>query len=613
MSSAPSSSSRPRFTLVVFLATTLVAHPELALAQRGKPKPKPPPTTPAPTPTPTPSPTPSTPSTPTTPPGGASDSKKDEAKARFERGMGLFDKKVWDAALVEFLASREAYATRSNTQNAAICLRNLNRFDEALDMFEALQKEFPNLGPSDRAAVDKEIGELQGLVGNIDIRAGENGAGITIDGRERGATPSPPLRVSAGTHVLRVYKEGFAPVEKRVEVAGKQTLVVDAKLETLAQSGRLSISEDGGKGGSEVLVDNVVVGKTPWQGLVAIGDHVVFLRGEGNLGTQPAAATVRINQVTPIVLALEPLDSTLRVEPAPSGASVAVDGVVVGSGLWDGRLRKGRHKIEVAQNGFLPQKRELDLAGGRQERLAVQLERDPDSPLWQEKKKPHIFAEVAPSFPLALAIGGEVADGGSASLPIGFIGRGHVGYELPSGLGFSLDAGYLYLARSVDGRETVLRPVGKPEARGTANDKISLKGLVVGASAQLHRNTFGEKIPLLLRFGMGVFVANANDRRSGDFTPAGAPTLSVATTRTSTDVPYLYVAPEARVGYRLGDRVEISFGVEVMIMVGLGDARWNPANGVVLGNQGLAGYDNQTIVGSTLFLVNPGLAARFDF
>jgi hypothetical protein len=545
-------------------------------------------------------------------PAPASDAKKEEAKARFERGMTLFDKKVWDAALVEFLESRAAFPTRSNTQNAAICLRNLNRFDEALDMFEALLKEFPTLPPTDRSAVEKEIGELQQLVGAIEIRAQESGALITIDGRERGTTPAPALRVAAGTHVMRVYKEGFAPVEKRVEVAGKQSLVVEAKLETLAQSGRLSVTEDGGKG-AEVLVDNVVVGKTPWAGLVATGEHVVFLRGEGNLGTQPANATVRINQVTPIVLALEALDCSLRVEPTPSGASVAVDGVVVGSGLWDGRLRKGRHKIEVAQNGFLPQVRSLDLAPAAHERIAVQLERDPDSPLWQAQKKPRIFVELAPTFPLALVVGGDVSDSGSASLPLGFAGRAHIGYELPSGLGFALDAGYLYLARDVDDRDTFIRPVGKPEARGTANDKLSLKGLLVGGSAQLHRSTFGEKMPLLLRVGVGAFLANATDRRSGEFTPAGAGPLQVDTAKTSTDVPHLYIAPEVRVGYRLNDHLEVSAGIELMVLVALKEARWDPNSAVVLGNQGLAGYDNQSLFGSTLLLVNPGVGARFDF
>jgi hypothetical protein len=560
---------------------------------------------------------------PTTPPAGAAspasvggtsatDAKKEEARARFERGMTLFDRKVWDAALVEFLESRNAYATRSNTQNAAICLRNLNRFDEALDMFEALVKEFPTLTPTDRAAVEKEIGELQQLVGAIEIRAAENGAQITIDGRERGVTPAGALRVSAGTHVLRVYKEGFAPVEKRVEVAGKQALVVDAKLETLSQSGRLSVTEDGGKG-AEVLVDGVVVGKTPWQGLVATGEHVVYLRGEGNLGTQPANATVRINQVTPIVLALEALDCSLRVEPTPNGASVAVDGVVVGNGLWDGRLRKGRHKLEVAQNGFVPQVRQLDLAPTTPERISVALERDPDSPLWQAQKKARIFVELAPSFPVALLVGGDVSDGGSASFPLGFSGRAHVGYELPSGLGFSIDGGYLYLARTVDGRDAVLRPVGKPVAPGTANDKLSLKGILVGGSAMLHRNTIGEKMPLTLRIGLGALLANATDRRSGEFTPAGGAPIAVDTVKTSVDVPHLYIAPEVRVGYRLGDHLELSAGIEIMVLVALKDARWDQANGVVLGNQGLAGYDNQTLFGSTLLLVNPGVGARFDF
>ena len=598
MLSGPSSSRRRIISIVVLVSGLVSATPAIA-QRRPKPAPKPEPAA-----------APSAP--PSAGPASASDAKKDEAKARFERGMTLFDKKVWDAALVEFLASRSAYATRSNTQNAAICLRNLNRFDEALDMFEALLKEFPSLSPTDRNAVDKEVGELRQLVGAIDIRTAESGALITIDGRERGTTPASALRVSAGTHVLRVYKEGFAPVEKRVEVAGQQTLVVEAKLETLTQSGRLSVTEDGGKG-ADVLVDNVVVGKTPWQGLVATGEHVVFLRGEGNLGTQPANATVRINQVTPIVLALETLDCSLRVEPTPNGASVAVDGVVVGSGLWDGRLRKGRHKVEVAQNGFLPQVRSLELAPTSPERLAVALERDPDSPLWQAQKRSRIFIELAPSFPLALLLGGDLANSGSASFPLGFAGRAHVGYELPSGLGFSLDAGYMYLARTIEGRDAVLHPVGKPDVTGTATDKVSLKGLLVGGSASLHRTPFGEQLPLLLRVGVGAFLANANDRRSGDFTPPGGGPVAVDTTRTSVDVPHLYVAPEVRVGYRIGDHLELSAGVEILVLVALKQARWDTSNGVVLGNQGLAGYDNQTLFGNSLFLVNPGVGARFDF
>src|SRR4051812_42183143 len=201
MSSGTSSSRHRVLRTLSFLVVSIALMPP-AYAQRTKPAP------PAP---------------------DASQQKKDEAKTRFEKGMTLFDRKLWDAALVEFLESRAAYPTRSNTQNAALCLRNLNRFDEALDMFEALLRDFPNLSSQDKQLVEKEVRELESLVGTIELLVGnecrratctptelqakEAGAQIFIDGRERGNVPSPPLRVSAGSHVVRVYKQGYIPVE----------------------------------------------------------------------------------------------------------------------------------------------------------------------------------------------------------------------------------------------------------------------------------------------------------------------------------------------------------------------------------------------------------------
>ena len=584
------SSSRRFISFIVLWAVVL----SLVACASAKPKPKP-----------APAPKPAT----TAPEPDDASAKKAEAKERFEKAMGLFEKKIWDAALAEFLASRAAYATRGNTQNAAICLRNLNRFDEALDMFEALLQQFGSgLSQPDRELVDKEIRSLRELVGTIEIRSKVDGAQVAIDGRERGTTPVVPLRIAAGTHSVRVFKQGFSQFEERVDVAGGQTRVVEPTLEPLSQSGRLSITEDGGKE-ADVVVDNVVVGKTPWQGLVSVGEHVVLLRGEGNLGTQPALATVNINQVTPMVLALEPLEASLRVEAAPTGATIVVDGVSVGSGVWDGRLRKGPHKIEVAQRGFLPQERKVELAAGAAQKVAIQLERDPNSPLWKTEKPARIFVEVAPSFPIALALGGELQDSCtgrcSPSFPLGVGGRVHGGYETPSGLGIGLDVGYLLLQQDLSGRDATLRPVGKPAVVANANDALTFRGLLVGGAAHLHR---GEKLTYLFRLGLGAFVASASDTRSGDL--AGAP---LEQRRTQADLVYLYAAPEARIGYRLGARFEISAGVEAMFMVGTSQPRWDANKSVVAGAQGLALYDPLTLFGGTVFLLNPGLAARFDF
>src|SRR5215207_2939765 len=51
--------------------------------------------------------------------------KKEQAKARFLRGLELIQNENWDAALAEFLASRELYPTKVALKNAAISLRQL--------------------------------------------------------------------------------------------------------------------------------------------------------------------------------------------------------------------------------------------------------------------------------------------------------------------------------------------------------------------------------------------------------------------------------------------------------------------------------------------------------
>jgi hypothetical protein len=600
--------------LLVFFVALLV--PALAFAQKPKPKPhgpKPKPTATATEAPPTP-PVPTTTNAPTIPDDSAA--KKEEARARFERGMALFEKKVWDAALAEFLQSRQFYPTRGNTQNAALCLKNLNRYDEALDMFETLVRDFPNLPAQDRALVDKEIAELRNLVGSLEIRCNEPGAAVVVDRRDRGVTQlTSPIRVSVGTHVVQVYKEGLTPFEKRVEVAGGRTVLVEAKLDPLTQSGRLTVTEENGKP-AEVVIDNVVVGRAPWQGLFAIGDHTVFLRGEGNLGTQPALATVKINQVTKLTLALEPLEGKLRVTPTPVSATIAIDGVTVGNGVWDGKLRAGPHRVEIAAEGFLPQQRQVTLAEGRSELLQPQLERDPNSPLWAAQTPPKVVFELFGAPALAPGLGGDLNDactgGCDKGTPFGVLASFHGGYQLRSGLGFGVDAGVFQMTQTLSGRPATLHPVGKPDNLGTVTDEIKVRGLTLGGAGFFH---VGERFPFVARLGAGVLLGTATDRRSGQFAPPNDPAAGYAVDAVSESpsVAYFYVAPEVRIGVRFAGHVEVFTGVRALVLVGLQDARWKNQRSVVAGTQGLATYDEQSIVGKTALVVAPGLGVRYDF
>src|SRR5262245_14346266 len=95
--------------------------------------------------------------------------KKEEARGHFERGLGLFDDEQWDPALAEFLRSRQIHPSRAATKNAAICLRNLKRFDEALEMFEELLG-MAGLSANDRELAQREIKSLAARVGTIELR-----------------------------------------------------------------------------------------------------------------------------------------------------------------------------------------------------------------------------------------------------------------------------------------------------------------------------------------------------------------------------------------------------------------------------------------------------------
>jgi hypothetical protein len=544
----------------------------------------------------------------------AAAARKEEARVHFERGRELVQERAWDAALAEFLRSRQLFPTRGNTQNAAVCLRQLRRFDEALDMLEALFT-FPNIPPEDRDAAEKAMVAVRALVGSIDVRVSVPGAVVRIDERDRGASPfGRPLRVSSGSHVVRVFKEGFRAFETRVDVAGGESVTVDAPLAALTQSGRLKVTETEGRA-LDVVVDTIVVGKTPWEGPLSPGAHTVLLRGDARLGTQPATVPIRVDDVTTIALHADTLDCELRIEPVPLGATIAVDGVAVGRGLWEGRVREGGHRVEAAAEGFLPERRVLLLASGQREAIHLTLERDPSSALWRSQRPSRVVVDLRGSFAFARSLGGDLASSckGScdAGLPIGFHGALEGGYELGSGFGMALDVGYLYLSQTLRDRAIGVTPVGRAEVSGTAEDRLTLRGLTVGVAASIHR---GERFPFTARLGAGALIGSLSDRREATFPDVPGGAVAIGPSGEAPAARYAYVAPELRLGVRLGDRIELSAALEALVLVAITSPRWqDSAGGFALGNLGLAKYGNQTLTSSLVLVFTPGVGVRFAF
>lgn len=576
----------------------------------------------------------------------ATSDPKDLARDHFERGLKLAQEGALDAALAEFLASRKLFPTRGNTKDAALLLVRLRRFGEALDMFNALLHDFPNLSDADRREAGRQIAELDKRVGTVSLEVSIGGAAVSIDGQNVGSSPLGPVHLSEGSHVVRAYHEGFAPFEERIEVVGGAHLRVPMRLVALTLAGRLHVGEASGRP-AHVVIDGVTVGTAPWESSVSPGRHVVLLKGKGDLGTQPASVDVKANGLATITLALEPLDCRLRAEPTPPGALVALDGVQVGHGVWKGRLRCGHHRIEVAEDGFLAARRNVNLRKSRPATVSISLERDPNSPLWHSRRPAHVVADLFVGGAWSPSTAGDAAHNCSgscsSSLALGGVAVVHVGYELSSGFEIGGEIGVLDLQQKLTGRVTSLQPFNEPPDPGLANDAVALRGLTAGIAAGLHG---GDRWTYLARLTGGLVLATASDKRTGTFQtvtncapPAGSgasvavpcsttgatPLTYDASARTESPTAlFVYAGPELRVARRFGRHFEIGVGARVLVLVAAQVPTWKDVSSLDAGNcstnpsancvsDGRATYGASNIAGRVLLFVAPGIGLRWDF
>ena len=542
----------------------------------------------------------------TQPAPAATDAQQEEARSHFALGLSHFDREEWAAALVEFLKSRELFPSKGNTKNAAICLRKVGRFDESLDMFEKLLHDFSDLSPTDRTLAQTEIADLQSSVGTIELRGAPAGATISIDGIDRGKAPlKGAMRLSAGTHNIRVTEEGALPFEARVDLTGKQSAIVNVRMAALTQAGTLHVVEHAG-GTFEVVVDGAVVGKTPWEGALAPGDHVIFLRGDSDIGTPPIHAVVRVNEVVNLDLPTEHLGPEINIKPQPAAADVSIDGVDVGRGPWKGRLRKGPHQAVIKLDGYTPYTLTFNI-GETVSDLDVHLE-----PV-VVGARPHVSLELDASAALGALWGGGLVSkctgSCSESVPIGFDGLFHGTYNFSSGLGLGIHAGYLLLSRSLDGRPDTVTSLGRPPSAGAVKDSVRLGGFAVGADAQFR---LGSDWPLTLRLGVGALIASIKDSRSGTFTDSQSTAYDVDIAQ-SGGATYLYVAPEIRFGRRFGEHFELNVGTQLLVLAGLKTPSWDATQTVSSGSDGIGTFPSESLSGGVMLAVTPGIGARYEF
>lgn len=593
----------------VFVAAPVMAQPKGTGTGAGKPKP---PAEAAPTPPP-----------PPDPAAQAEQTAKEEARKHFDQGLALFDRGSLDAAYPEFEKSISIYPTRAAIKNAALCLRRLNRFAEAMDMNERLLA-FPGVSDEEKGIANAELAQLRPVVSTIIIDGVQSGATVAIDNKPVGTTPlKGALHVPVGTRTVRILKAGFETFEKRVEAAGGKEVTVRAVLAPLELSGWLLVEEASGYN-VDVVLDGVVVGKTPWRGLIATGEHLVVLRGDKRQGTQPARIEVRQSQVTNMLVIAEELASDLKVKSEIPGGEIRVDGVLVGRDSWEGPVRAGSHRIEIGGNGYAMAEKRIDVAPGKTETVSFAPTVEAPQSFWEENPA---YIEVGGAFAIGPTFGGIAKGCGDACTPSLVMGGGATvrgGLSIRKRWSVGFDLGFLYAQQSLENRTAFIEPRGiTPYSSNAVNDNLSMWGVSAGVGVGF---SYGERFPIGVRLGIGGFFGSFGDERTGEFTTHPPPNVILqggsgpatatytASGSQSFTMTAFYVIPEVRVGYRAKKNLDIMLSLGGTLLLVPDRPKWVPEDTIIEAKgDGLAQFQDEALTSSVIFVGTPGLLVNYRF
>jgi hypothetical protein len=431
------------------------------------------------------------------------------AKELFRKGNELLDVGDTERALEQFRLSRDELPSPQNTRNAAYCLHLLQRWDEALELYEQLLTDFrANLSADELDKLSIAMRELRTKVGNL--RVSSNVAGeVLVDGRARGRLPlQSPVRVLPGSRTLRVIKDGYAPFEKVIEVAAQQDLAVDARLRPLEGAGVLRV-EDAARERADVFVDGVRVGKTPWEGIIAPGKHVVHTRA-GEFGSAPTTVVVVGGQSSLARVASALLGPEMSVAVVPPSAQISIDDVAIGSRRWTGRLPVGDHLLAAAEPGYLTRTASFRVTREAAPDQQLALPTQPDHPRWPKPREafvPEVRGFVGAALAPSMASGAEEAAEASAVRGVAAGVRAAVTFT--RNLAGELTIGYLGIGMTAEQRST--GAVGDGSAvdwRVTHDVQVHGGFFALGGS---FRYPVVRPVSLVARWAGGLLIARVTD------------------------------------------------------------------------------------------------------
>jgi tetratricopeptide (TPR) repeat protein len=158
---------------------------------------------------------------------------REEARARFNRGVELFEEQEYERALVEFERAYSLAPSVGVLYNLAQVNAQLHRYSKAIPLYERyLSEGGADLDEARVAEVERALAEARGRTAKLLVRVDQPAAEITLDDQPFATSPmAKAVMVDSGQHRIVVAKSGFRAATRTISLAGGDNSTIDLALE----------------------------------------------------------------------------------------------------------------------------------------------------------------------------------------------------------------------------------------------------------------------------------------------------------------------------------------------------------------------------------------------
>ncbi|MEQ1506194.1 MAG: TonB-dependent receptor [Myxococcota bacterium] len=291
----------------------------------------------------------------------------EEAEVTFRLAADAYAAGRFDEALASFLASNRLAPNPAVAFNIARCYARTHRYAEAYRWFSVAAAGLDD--PEVKAAIGRELDEIVPKVVVYDIVSDPPGASVYVDRIDLGVVGVTPLELAlmprTEPRTFLFARDGYrdATVSGAVVTRGER-VAVEAALSPIV--GTVALEAPPGTRVHLGSPDGAVVCDAPCDGRLAPGNWVLYFVRDGY---RPAVRQIDVvaDATQRLAVTLEPNTGSLVIGASERGATVEIDGVVVGfTPTVASAVAVGSRRVRVSRPGYEPVERIVTVEVDRQ-------------------------------------------------------------------------------------------------------------------------------------------------------------------------------------------------------------------------------------------------------